>query len=347
MTRPLDLQQMMLRAWYEQRSWLVLLRPLSQLYRRFAEGKRQRYLDDPSSSWQPPVPLIVVGNITLGGTGKTPMVIWLVEHLRSRGLRVGVISRGYGGKPPSLPWRVEPTQDGPAQVGDEPLLIASRCQVPLVIDPDRSRAGRYLMEHAPVDIIISDDGLQHYRMGRTLELVMIDHARGLGNGRCLPEGPLREPASRLDSADMLVRTGAEKDADGAFAMRLRATELVNMKTGERLQPEEWSAPPRVQAVAGIGNPERFCKTLEGYGFVPEIHAFTDHAQYNENSFAAFDHGEPLIMTEKDAVKCAGFARDNWWYLSVDAKLSAAFIEALHARLDKHLPPSPNTTSDRS
>ena len=346
MKRP-DFQQLMLRAWYEQHGWLVLLRPLSAIYQRLAIAKRQRYLDNPTGSWQPPVPLIVVGNVTLGGTGKTPMVIWLVEHLRSRGLRVGVISRGYGGKPPSLPWRVQPTRDGPEQVGDEPLLIASRCQVPMVIDPDRARAGRYLLEHAAVDVIISDDGLQHYRMGRTLELVMIDHARGLGNFRCLPEGPLREPASRLDEVDMLIRTGAEKDADGAFAMRLQATELVNMNTGERIKPADWRAPPRVQAVAGIGNPERFCKTLESYGFVPEIHAFADHAQYNEQSFAAFDHGEPLIMTEKDAVKCAAFARDNWWYLSVDAKLSAAFIAALDARLDKQLPDRLKTISDRS
>ena len=341
------LQQGMLRAWYEQRGWLVIFRPLSALYSRFALRKRQRYIDNPSASWQPPVPLIVVGNVTLGGTGKTPMVIWLVEHLRSRGLRVGVISRGYGGKPPSLPWRVTPAQDDPEWVGDEPLLIARRCDVPVVIDPNRSRAGRYLLEHTPVDVIVSDDGLQHYRMGRTLELVMIDHARGLGNARCLPEGPLREPAERLEQVDLLVRTGAEVDADGAFAMRLQATELVNMRTGERLKPDDWRAPPRVQAVAGIGNPERFCKTLESHGLVPEIHAFADHAQYNENSFAAFDHGEPLIMTEKDAVKCAGFARDNWWYLSVEAKLSAAFIAALHAQLDKHLPSSSTTTSDRS
>lgn len=347
MMRPADLQQALLRAWYGQRRWLVLLRPLSLLYCHFALRKRQRYLDNPEVSWQPPVPLIVVGNITLGGTGKTPMVIWLVEHLRRRGLRVGVISRGYGGKPASLPWRVQPTTDTPEQVGDEPLLIASRCRVPVVIDPDRPRAGRYLLEHAAVDVILSDDGLQHYRMGRTLELVMIDHLRGLGNGRCLPEGPLREPIQRLESVDLLVRTGASRDGDGAYAMRLQATELVNIRTGERLTPDNWRAPPRVQAVAGIGNPERFCKTLETLGFVPEIHAFADHAQYNENSFAAFDHGEPLIMTEKDAVKCAGFARDNWWYLSVDASLSDAFVAALNKRLEELLPPRQNTISDRS
>ena len=239
------LQQFMLRAWYEQRGWLVLFRPLSALYSRIALARRQRSLDNPSASWQPPVPLVVVGNITLGGTGKTPMVIWLVEHFRSRGLRVGVISRGYGGKPPSRPWRVQPTQDGPQQVGDEPLLIASRCQVPVVVDPDRARAGRYLLEHSPVDVIISDDGLQHYRMGRTLELVMIDHARGLGNARCLPEGPLREPASRLEHIDLLVRTGADGDTHGAYAMGLQPTALVNLKTGERLTPSQWRAPPRV------------------------------------------------------------------------------------------------------
>lgn len=341
------LERFMLRAWYERHGWLIVFRPLSALYRRLAIARRQRSLDNPAASWRPPVPLIVVGNITVGGTGKTPMVIWLVEHLLSRGLRVGVISRGYGAKPPSLPWRIQPTRDGPEHVGDEPLLIASRCQVPVVIDPDRARAGRYLLEHAPVDVIISDDGLQHYRMGRTLELVMIDHARGLGNSRCLPEGPLREPASRLEQVDLIVRTGADADVDGAFAMRLKATELVNMKTGQRLEPMAWRAPPRVQAVAGIGNPERFCKTLESLGLVPEIHAFADHAQYNEHSFKAFDHGEPLIMTEKDAVKCAGFARDNWWYLSVDARVSAAFVEALHARLARHLPTRSTTTSDRS
>lgn len=337
------LQQFMLRAWYEQRGWLVLFRPLSALYSRIALARRQRSLDNPSASWQPPVPLVVVGNITLGGTGKTPMVIWLVEHFRSRGLRVGVISRGYGGKPPSRPWRVQPTQDGPQQVGDEPLLIASRCQVPVVVDPDRARAGRYLLEHSPVDVIISDDGLQHYRMGRTLELVMIDHARGLGNARCLPEGPLREPASRLEHIDLLVRTGADGDTHGAYAMGLQPTALVNLKTGERLTPSQWRAPPRVQAVAGIGNPERFGKTLESLGLVPELHAFADHAQYNEHSFNAFDHGEPLVMTEKDAIKCAGFARDNWWYLSVEADLSSAFIEALHTRLAKHLPARSTTT----
>lgn len=338
-----SLESFMLRSWYGKRGWLALLRPLSQLYQRVALNRRQHYLNNPEVSWQPPVPLIVVGNITLGGTGKTPMVIWLVEHLSAQGLRVGVISRGYGAQPPSLPWRIQPAEDRPEQVGDEPLLIAGRCQVPVVIDPDRARAGQHLLELAAVDVIISDDGLQHYRMGRTLEMVMLDHARGLGNARCLPEGPLREPASRLNSVDLIVRNGAEADADGAFAMQLQATELVNLKTGQRLTPDEWKAHPRVQAVAGIGNPQRFCRTLERLGFIPTLHAFADHARYNTDSFTEFDRNEPLIMTEKDAVKCMGFAREHWWYLRVDAQLSAAFVAALHERLGSHLPSNRNIT----
>ncbi len=332
-----SLEQRLLQAWYAPSPWLKLLRPLSALYQWGAVARRRRYLDNPQSSWKPQVPLIVVGNITLGGTGKTPMVIWLVKHLRSQGLRVGVVSRGYGAKPPALPWLIRPDENNPAQVGDEPLLIAQRCRVPVVIDPDRVKAARYLCEHLQVDVIVSDDGLQHYAMGRTLELVMIDHARGLGNARCLPEGPLREPAGRLKAVDIIVYNGAPTDTSVAFAMQLQPAELVNLKTGERISPHAWKAHPRVQAIAGIGNPERFCKTLESLGLAPELHAFPDHARYNEQSFMAFDRGEALIMTEKDAIKCRGFAQKNWWYLSVDARLSEAFVTALHARLASSLP----------
>lgn len=339
-----SIEQMMLQAWYAPSTWLKLLRPLSALYQRVALSRRRRYLENPSASWQPPVPLIVVGNITLGGTGKTPMVIWLVKHLRSQGLKVGVVSRGYGAKPPARPWLIRPDENSPEQVGDEPLLIAQRCRVPVVIDPDRTRAARYLCEHLQVDVIVSDDGLQHYAMGRTLELVMVDHMRGLGNGRCIPEGPLREPAKRLDTVDMVIHNGAAADTTAAFAMQLEPAELVNLKTAERLNPHAWKAHPRVQAVAGIGNPERFCKTLESLALVPEIHAFADHARYNAQSFASFDRGEALIMTEKDAVKCRGFAQKNWWYLSVDARLSEAFVTALHARLASSFPQLNQKTS---
>lgn len=326
-------EQFMLRAWYQSSPWLKLLRPLSALYAGIASRRRQRFISDPSRVWRAPVPVIVVGNITLGGTGKTPMCIWLIDHLQSLGLRPGVISRGYGASMTTLPHLIDAHADQPAQVGDEPLLIARRCGVPVVIDPDRPAAARHLLANAEIDVIISDDGLQHYALGRDIEILMLDAARGLGNARCLPEGPLREPAQRLGSVDLLVSNGLEADAGSSFAMQLTAKALVNLRSGERLAPEQWRGDRAVEAIAGIGNPQRFFTTLEGLSLQPNGHAFPDHAPYLLESFADCDPAKPLIMTEKDAIKCAGFARDNWWYLTIDASLSAAFASALQQRLD--------------
>ncbi|PTS94249.1 tetraacyldisaccharide 4'-kinase, partial [Pseudomonas sp. HMWF006] len=186
----MSLSDRLLAAWYQGHPALTLLRPLEMLYRRVVVNKRRRFLDGEGAIYQPPVPLIVVGNITVGGTGKTPMILWLIEHCRRSGLRVGVVSRGYGAKPPQLPWRVEADQHA-AIAGDEPLLIVQRTGVPLMIDPDRSAAVKALLASEPLDLILSDDGMQHYRLARDLELVLIDAARGLGNKRCLPAGPLR------------------------------------------------------------------------------------------------------------------------------------------------------------
>tara|TARA_Y100000780_G_scaffold53203_1_gene45479 strand:+ start:840 stop:1868 length:1029 start_codon:yes stop_codon:yes gene_type:complete len=321
-----SLEQRLLRAWYGQARWLTLLRPLSWLYRRVVVRRRQQYLSGERTQWQPPVPLIVVGNITLGGTGKTPMVIWLVEFLQSQGWRVGVISRGYGATPPSLPWLVTPS-DSAAVAGDEPLLIVQRCKVPLVIDPDRPAAAQRLLSEG-VDLIISDDGLQHYALGRSVELVLLDQQRDLGNRRCLPEGPLREPAERLQSVDLIVRNGASADGAKGYAMQLAPGVLVNLVSGERLAATRWSGPRQVSAMAGIGNPERFFSTLEALAFECETYVFADHARYDEQMLAALPANRPVLMTEKDAVKCTGLARDNWWYLSVDAQLSEDFAAAL-------------------
>lgn len=326
-------EQFMLRAWYDRQPWLVVLRPLSALYSRAVVRRRQQYRDNPERVWQSPVPLIVVGNITLGGTGKTPMCIWLLDHLQSLGLRPGLISRGYGAAPQATPWLLDPAHDDAAAVGDEPLLIARRCGVPVVIDSDRPRAAQHLLAHAQVDVIVSDDGLQHYRMGRDLEILMVDTARGLGNQRCLPEGPLREPAERVQSVDFVVRNGAAADSGSDYAMALEPAALVNLCSGERIAPQEWRGDRRVTAVAGIGNPERFFITLERLSFEPVRHAFSDHARYSVDSFAGFDPDQPLIMTEKDAIKCSAFARPNWWYLSIEASLSDAFAAALQQRLD--------------
>jgi tetraacyldisaccharide 4'-kinase len=325
---------LLLRAWYGSASWLALLRPLSWFYTFVVRRRRARALAN-SCLHRPPAPLIVVGNITLGGTGKTPMVLWLIDHLREKGLRVGVVSRGYGARPPSFPWLIDPRRDLPSDVGDEPWLIASRTGVPVMVDPDRARAVAQLLETGSADLLISDDGLQHYRMPRSLELVMIDYQRGLGNRRCLPEGPLREPVERLESVDLVVYNGAPSDTGQGFAMQLQPVAFIALRSGQRILPRDWDGPLRVNAVAGIGNPQRFFATLRQLGLDPVEYSFPDHARYDAQSFAGMDRTLPLIMTEKDAVKCAAFALENWWYLAVEASLSEGFVHRLDSLLKDH------------
>lgn len=328
----------LLAAWYAGHPALALLRPLEALYRRVVLRKRARFLSGESASYRAPVPVIVVGNITVGGTGKTPMILWLIEHCRRQGLKVGVVSRGYGATPPSVPWRVHADQDA-GQAGDEPLLIVQRTGVPLMIDPDRARAVQALLASEPLDLILCDDGMQHYRLARDLELVLIDAARGLGNGRCLPAGPLREPVERLAEADAVLYNGAEHDRDGGFAFGLRPAALVNLRSGERRPLEHFPAGQAVHAVAGIGNPQRFFNTLQGLNWQPVPHPFADHAQFSAQSLA-FSPALPLVMTEKDAVKCRAFAAEDWWYLAVDAVPSQAFAAWFDGQLQRLLPGRP-------
>lgn len=325
----------LLAAWYQGHPALGLLRPLEALYRRVVTRKRARFLSGESASYRAPVPVIVVGNITVGGTGKTPMILWLIEHCRSLGLKVGVVSRGYGAKPPHFPWRVRASQSA-AQAGDEPLLIVQRTDVPLMIDPDRSRAVQALLASEPLDLILCDDGMQHYRLARDLELVLIDAARGLGNGRCLPAGPLREPVERLDDVGAVLHNGATVDPPRGFAFGLRPSALVNLRTGERRPLEHFPAGQALHAVAGIGNPQRFFNTLQGLNWQPVPHPFADHAQFDAQSLA-FEPLLPLVMTEKDAVKCRDFAGDDWWYLAVDAEPSPSFVAWFDAQLARLLP----------
>lgn len=328
----------LLEAWYRGHPALGLLRPLEALYRRIAARRRAAFLAGEGEIYRAPVPVMVVGNITVGGTGKTPMILWLIEHCRQRGLRVGVVSRGYGAEPPHLPWRVEANQSA-AVAGDEPLLIVQRSGVPLVIDPDRSRAVRALLEEGPFDLILSDDGLQHYRLARDIELVLIDAARGLGNRRCLPAGPLREPAERLASVDAVLYNGADEGPDGAHGFRLRPSALVNLRSGERVGLEHFPPGQALHAVAGIGNPQRFFTTLEALNWRPIPHAFADHACFGPAELQ-FSPPLPLVMTEKDAVKCRAFAGADWWYLAVDAAPSAGFVRWLDARLAALAPARP-------
>lgn len=319
-----------LAGWYAGHPALALLRPLECLYRRVVLRKRERFLAGQGDIYRAPVPVVVVGNITVGGTGKTPMILWLIEHCRGRGLRVGVVSRGYGARPPSLPWRVRADQSA-IESGDEPLLIVRRSGVPLVIDPDRGRAVRALLASETLDIVLCDDGLQHYRLARDLELVLIDAARGLGNGRCLPAGPLREPVERLQQVDAVLRNGAAADAEQGFAFNLQATALVNLANGERRGLNHFAPGQAVHAVAGIGNPQRFFDTLQALHWRPVLHPFADHAAYTAQKLA-FNPTLPVVMTEKDAVKCTGFAAADWWYLTVEAVPSAAFVAWLDVQL---------------
>lgn len=323
------------RAWYEGHPALRLLAPLELLYRRVAEARRRRYLHDEGSAYRAPVPVIVVGNITVGGTGKTPLILWLIEHCRSHGLRVGVVSRGYGATPPSLPWRVR-AEDSAQQAGDEPLLIVQRTGVPLMIDPDRSRAVRLLLESESLDLILSDDGLQHYRLARDLELVLIDAARGLGNGRCLPAGPLREPSERLDSVDAVLFNGAEADSASGYGFSLKPAALVELSSGRHWSLDHFPVGQQLHAVAGIGNPQRFFTTLETLHWRPIPHAFADHAAYSPEQLK-FSPDLPLVMTEKDAVKCRAFAPPGWSYLQVQAVPSAAFATWFDGQLARLLP----------
>jgi len=325
----------LLDAWYRGHPALALLRPLEALYRRVVRSKREAYLDGRRERYRAPVPVLVVGNVTVGGTGKTPLILWLIEHCRARGLRVGVVSRGYGAKPPRLPWRVGADQQA-AEAGDEPLLIVRRTGVPLVIDPDRARAVRTLLDSEPLDLVLSDDGLQHYRLARDLELVLIDAARGLGNRRCLPAGPLREPAERLASVDAVLYNGAATDTADGYRVRLRPTALINVGSGERVPLDHFPAGQVLHAVAGIGNPRRFFATLEALNWRPLPHPFADHARYSAEVLD-FRPALPLVMTEKDAVKCKAFAAPDWWYLAVDAEPSSAFVDWLDAQLTRLLP----------
>lgn len=318
----MKLSERVQRAWYQGHPALYLLWPLELLYRWVVNRKRARFLSGSNTAYRAPVPVIVVGNITVGGTGKTPLILCLIELCRGQGLNVGVVSRGYGARPMSVPWTVRAT-DSAEQAGDEPLLIVQRSGVPLVIAPERAQAVQQLLAQHSVDVVLSDDGLQHYGLARDLELVLIDAARGLGNQRCLPMGPLREPVARLQSVDAVLYNGASQDTEAGFAMQLQPTELVHVRSGRREPLSYFPAQQKVHAVAGIGNPQRFFNTLEGLDWQPIAHAFADHAEFTAQDLQ-FADDLPVLMTEKDAVKCRAFAADNCWYLQVAAQPSPAF-----------------------
>jgi tetraacyldisaccharide 4'-kinase len=331
------------REWERRGGGALIFVPLMLVYACIVAARTFMYRHGILRSWQAPVPIIVVGNITAGGTGKTPLVLAIVEILRAHGWNPGVVARGYGRVPPreqdpSGVVRVLPDVATPEHFGDEPVLIARRSQVPVYISPDRPAAVRALLaDHPEVNAVVSDDGLQHYALGRDIEIAVVDGERRFGNGLLLPSGPLREPAARLRQVDAIVMNGGGAPAiDGAahFPMKLGGERFFSLVQGLHMAPAEFALHAHgrsVAAVAGIGNPPRFFEHLAALGVAARPFAFPDHYAYHASDLRLPD-ADLIVMTEKDAVKCAAFADARMWFMRVDAELPGAFADFLLTRL---------------
>jgi tetraacyldisaccharide 4'-kinase len=346
--------------WYRGGAGAALLQPLALLYGAAVSRRRKAYSSGKRRAIHIGVPVIIVGNLTVGGTGKTPLVAWLAQQLSKRAWRPGIVSRGYGSRAAaarevseSSPWE---------EVGDEPLLLKQRTELPVFVGRDRVAAACELVKRG-VDVIVSDDGLQHLRLARDCEIVVVDGTRGFGNGRLLPAGPLRELPERMRNADAIVINGASSNAaavqwsglyDYSVRMELipeevralmRNPQVVIAPEDERLtsasrQPLEAFRGQRVHALAGIGNPERFFGTLRAAGIHVIEHPFPDHHAYRARELR-FGDGQPVLMTEKDAVKCRAFAEPGMWYVPVGARFSENDAEVLLERVTNAIRNKPN------
>jgi len=326
--------------WYGSNPVAYALLPLSGIF-NWPSRWRQRRLTARACSL--PVPVVVVGNITVGGAGKTPVVLALVAALKARKIRVGVISRGYGSRAAVYPLSVEAGMLA-NHSGDEALLIAQQAQCPVVIDKDRVAAARHLLNIYPeTELIISDDGLQHYRLSRDMEIVVVDGKRGIGNGFCLPAGPLREPIKRLQTADWVLING--KSVVGGLTglalkrlanITLEAQHWLHLTTQCQfpLRPFPWASNKDVMALAAIGNPQRFFTTLADLDIHCETQAFDDHYSFTATDFTELSK-KVVLMTTKDAVKCADFAQEQWWALQVAVQLPDALIHDVIALLKQN------------
>lgn len=318
------------------RFFIYLLWPLAKLTEIITRRRYQTF-SKKKQAISAPVPVIIVGNITVGGTGKTPLVIALAQRLLAEGYFPGVISRGYGAQALSYPIQVSSNSTA-QQVGDEPLLISQQAQVPVVVDPLRVRAWQFLLQKNPsVNVIISDDGLQHYALARDLEIVVVDAVRGWGNGLCLPAGPLRESLDRLNTIDFLVVNGESGKVftENQIPMQLLTNGFYSVKTNQPIALESLRD-KRCTAVAGIGHPQRFFNSLHDQCLNMEPFIFPDHHAYCAADFSDFVADRPVIMTEKDAVKCRAFAQDNWVYLKVSAQLPESFWQRVLGQLNNNL-----------
>ncbi|MDA9614649.1 lipid A export permease/ATP-binding protein MsbA [Pseudomonadota bacterium] len=315
-------------AWYNKSFWLYLLSPLTFIFSALVRWRKNSYKKNPSKVWNSDVPIVVVGNITMGGTGKTPLVKHIAAELKERGYKPGLVSRGYGGKfSGTLEVNKETTFK---QTGDEAQLL-SKLQIPFFIDKDRSRAARTLQEKHDCNVIISDDGLQHYKMDRKVEIAVIDGVRRLGNGMAFPAGPLREPKARLKEVDFIINNGGPTEAD-EILMTLNPAKFVHLNSGKRYSVDNWPMHKQVHAVAGVGNPNRFFDLLSRLGFEFDKNPFPDHHKYNKRDLYYLDH-LPILMTEKDAAKCKHFNNSKIWYLSIEAKIESQFIDRLEEKIN--------------
>lgn len=339
----LKLQQWVEKRWYANQPGLLIgLAPLERLYLWLVKQRQQAYLKGKKTAYHPKVPVIIVGNIHVGGSGKSPLVAALAKHFASLGYKPGIVSRGYGGKTSHYPQQVT-SQSDPAQVGDEPLMLAQQTGLPLAIDPKRPNAVKLLVEEEGCDLIIADDGLQHFQLARDIEIVVMDAQRGLGNGHCLPVGPLREPASRLSSVDWVIFQHTSQAINPDLAVELK-TKLKNPLQSYWLEFSGWrrgdghwqkncpfTAGQTLHALAGIGNPARFFKQLTDLGLVVIEHPLEDHAKLCPQHLV-FNDPYPLVMTAKDAVKLQPWLNENHWVAEVTARLPEEFLYKLQNRV---------------
>jgi len=323
--------------WYSRPGWLWLLCPFEYLFRGIAYYRKKILTQRQTTS---PLPVIVVGNISVGGTGKTPVIIALAQYLRDNGFKPGVISRGYGRTTTTLHC-VGPSSTA-ANAGDEPLEIYQATRLPVIVSADRRQAVQYLAESGDCTIVLADDGLQHYTLPRALEIVVLDGDKMFGNGHCMPVGPLREPVSRLGSVDEVLVRGGNRSLLGASVFQFLTVGLTNVKSGEKKPLNFLCSLPPFYAVAGIGNPQKFYTSLNEVG---QLHcavekplrytacSFPDHYTYSEHDFTFANHS-PIVMTAKDAVKCQAFAQDNWWCLNIQADLPEPMLGRLLEKIRK-------------
>ena len=320
------------RVWFYRHpaKWLLvpLLLPLSIVFWAITGLRRWLYRVGVKQSVQPAVPVLVIGNIGIGGNGKTPLALYLIKLCQSLNIRVGVVSRGYGGKAEHYPYLLD--ENSTAELaGDEPQMIYQRTGVPIAVGSDRIAAIDLLAQQG-CQLVLADDGLQHYRMQRQGEIIVVDGKRQFGNGLLLPTGPLREGKWRLSQCDVVVVNGQTavpmpQLSSPLAMMSLQPSQFINLSTNQALSISDFAKRyPQVNAIAAIGDPARFFTTLKQCNIALEkAQGFVDHHVFNQNELMQFGSILPLVMTEKDAVKCKGFEQANWWYLAVDASLDAA------------------------